>query len=238
MAELSQQNRKNWYNTFDDFHKILQAALDNDVEVRKFEIRNNKLNKIKLENFLTTFNCTRESLYEALVVINTTPELIKNDMNVNLLCALFGRHLNSGIHEACFKEYVLEKIKGCTCKKGNKFVITASGIVKKSIATGEMSKTIDYILTLADGKIFYLTLKHGTWCNGGGQDNQRKDIEHTLNLAKQAGLNNVIAICDGDYYNHTPDKNYKFYIKVLKDMFPGQVYTTCEFIDFINKMED
>lgn len=101
-----------------------------------------------------------------------------------------------------------------------------------------MSKTIDYILTLADGKIFYLTLKHGTWCNGGGQDNQRKDIEHTLNLAKQAGLNNVIAICDGDYYNHTPDKNYKFYIKVLKDMFPGQVYTTCEFIDFINKMED
>lgn len=77
MAELSQQNRKNWYNTFDDFHKILQVALDNDVEVRKFEIRNNKLNKIKLENFLTTFNCTWESLYEALVVINTTPELVK-----------------------------------------------------------------------------------------------------------------------------------------------------------------
>ena len=47
MAELSQQNRKNWYNTFDDFHKILQAALDNDVEVRKFEIRNNKVNKNK-----------------------------------------------------------------------------------------------------------------------------------------------------------------------------------------------
>ena len=237
MAELSQQNRKNWYNTFDDFHRILQSALDNDIEVRKTEVKNNILNKTKLENFLTMFNCAREDLYETLVVINTTPELTKNDMNINLLCALFGRHLNSGIHETCFKQYILDKIKSCTCKKGNKFVITTSGLVKKRTATGEMSKTIDYILTLANGCVYYLTLKHGTWCNGGGQDNQRKDIEHTLTLAQQAGLDNVIAICDGDYYNHIPDKNYKQHIKGLKEMFPGKVYTTCEFVDFINKTE-
>lgn len=238
MAELSQQNRKSWYNTFDEFHKILQTALDEDINLHKTEIKNNILNITKLENFIATFNCTWEDLQEAIVIINTTPELIKTGMNTNFLCALFGRHLNSSIHETCFKQYILEKIKPINCEKGNKYVITPTGIVKKNSAVGEMSKTIDYILTLSNNKVYYLTLKHGTWCNGGGQDNQRKDVEHTLDLARQAGLENVIAICDGDYYNHIPDKNYKYHIKTLKDKFPNKVYTTCEFVDFINKTEN